>query len=152
MFTLRELLPDLRLRCDRGSGLYVTGDDCTDIPACFGVSKRGTLNVISLKKESADVFAGLARKELSQISELTRLLEQRKNRPYSENELICLHTGIKILETGGRSISDYEKLVRQTAAVAMRTNCGGLLYACALCTDLLRQTADRRNTSCRSDG
>ena len=133
------------LRCDRGGALYVTNL----------LVKRGDLTAFAAEMEKerirVEAAGGLLRLtpaacwaadfaawavEQTTPGELTRQLEKTRARPVCAEEMACWLEGMKRLELGGGG--DFERAVRQTAAVALRRQCGGLLYACGLCLDLMK--------------
>ena len=71
-------------------------------------------------------------------SELTRLFRQGAAQSVCDEETRAWLEGIKRLELR-QGLGDYEMTVRQAAAVALRKRCGGALYACGLCLDMLRE-------------
>ena len=132
------------LRRDRGGALYATNlpakqKDWEAVAAKleaegFAVSKSGALLFLAPTLRLADEFARWAEKDAIQ-SELTRQLSKRRGLPVCEAEEACFIAGLKQMELNDRG--DYEKRLRQTAAVALREKRGGLLYACGLCLDLM---------------
>lgn len=153
MNPMREHLEDLLrstgafLRCDRLGALYVTDLSlrCTDgheitqkiSAADFQVEKRGMLLtlvpggtwIVRFEKWAAG---------LCDESELTRLFMQRTSMNVCSEEMNTWFEGIKRLELN-QGLENYEKTVRQTAAVALRKQCGGALHVCGLCLDLLKE-------------
>ncbi|MBO4884603.1 MAG: hypothetical protein J5602_04760 [Clostridia bacterium] len=132
------------LRCDRGGALYVT-----NLPAKCGnwaaaaaaleadgltVAHRGGPLFIAPGVCWAAAFERWA-EGLARPGELTRQLAKRRGMPVCAAETACWLAGMKRLELNDRS--DYERQVRQAAAVALREKCGGLMYACGLCLDLM---------------
>ena len=135
------------LRCDRGSALYVTNlpvrSDCWHevarnmTEADFCLSECGRLLTITPDITWLAPFNEWAL-ELCQESELTRLFERRTTQETCDVEIDAWLEGIKRIELH-QGMGDYEKVVRQAAAVALRNQCGGALYACGLCLDLLKE-------------
>lgn len=135
------------LRCDRGSSLYATnlpmkGADwegrAQEIQrAGFDVKRAGALLLIAPQQAWIEHFSDWAQ-SAGTHSELTRVLSRFKDRPICEEERAAWLAGVKQLDLP-RSAADYEKTVRQTAALAQRKGCGGLLQACGLCLDRLKE-------------
>lgn len=132
------------LRRDRGGALYVTNlpakyADWESIAAALEaegltVARKGDLLFITPDIRWASAFERRA-EELVTPGELTRQLAKRRGMPVCAEETACWLAGVKRLELNDRG--DYERQVRQAAAVALRKKCGGLMYACGLCFDLL---------------
>ena len=135
------------LRCDRGGALYVT-----NLPArCdrwrepaqamrdagFRVEERGALLAVVPDGAWRTRFEQWAAVRCGG-SELTRLFRQSAGPSVCEEETRAWLEGVKRLELR-QGLGDYEKTVRQAAAVALRKRCGGALYACGLCLDMLRE-------------
>ena len=134
------------LRRDRSPGLYVTNlpakaADC----AAFrhemeraGIRSQETDTLLRLTPEVcwAEAFAAWA-EALTKPGDLTEQLQKTRSRPVCPEEIACWIEGVKRAEAGDPG--DYERVLRQTAAVALRKKCGGLLYACGLCLDLMNQ-------------
>lgn len=135
------------LRCDRGEGLYVTNlpARCSVWPdyarkmeqAGFAVRASGSLLQIIPHDLWAQRFVEWAQRQ-GTPSELTRVLARRRAEGVCPEERAAWLTGVKQLELPCATF-DYEKMVRQSAAVALRTGGGALLQACGLCLDLLRR-------------
>ena len=117
------------LRRDRGDALYVT-----DAP------RRGFTGEVPGMR--AAVSGGLMRlypkeEALGECpfppDDLARALERFRCLPATDAAVFLFTEGLKILEDpDGTGYLAYDKKVRQAAAVALRTNGGGGLYACAL--------------------
>ena len=135
------------LRCDRGSALYATNlparcDHWREIAqamraAGFLIEERGALLAVAPDGAWRTRFEQWAA-EQSCESELTRLFRQSAARSVCDEETGAWLDGIKRLELH-QGLGDYEKTVRQAAAVALRKRCGGALYACGLCLDMLKE-------------
>lgn len=135
------------LRCDRGGALYVTNlparcDRWHELAqamraADFLIEERGALLAVAPDGAWRTQFEQWAA-EQSCESELTRLFRQSGARSVCDEETDAWLEGIKRLELH-QGLGDYEKTVRQAAAVALRKRCGGALYACGLCLDMLRE-------------
>lgn len=135
------------LRCDRGGALYVTNltarCDCwREIvqemrDAGFRVEERGALLAVVPDGAWRTQFEQWAAGRCCE-SELTRLFRQSAARSVCDEETRAWIEGVKRLELH-QGLGDYEKTVRQAAAVALRKRCGGALYACGLCLDMLRE-------------
>ena len=126
---VRALIPEAAfLRRDRGDGLYVT-----DAP------RRGFSGEIpGLRAEIAGGIARLFPKEeiLDACDfppdELAESLTRFRNLPATGESLALFTEGLKLLEVPDETgYLAYDKKIRQAAAVALRTNGGGGLYACA---------------------
>ena len=132
-FSDRELLARL-IECEAG------GEGEAGMKAVAGVvmnrveAAGGLLRLTPAACWVADFAAWAA--EQTTPGELTRQLEKTRARPVCAEEMACWLGGMKRLELGGGG--EYERAVRQTAAVALRRQCGGLLYACGLCLDLMK--------------
>ncbi len=135
------------LRCDRGGALYVTNlpARCNDwrtieeamCAAEFLIEKRGALLTVVPDGAWRTRFEQWAAPQCGE-SELTRLFRQSGARSVCDEETDAWIEGIKRLELH-QGLGDYEKTVRQAAAVVLRKRCGGALYACGLCLDMLRE-------------
>lgn len=135
------------LRCDRGKSLYATNlpvksadwvqlaQAMTD--AGFDTKRAGALLLLTPQDDWIECFTAWAQ-NISAPGELTRVLSRFQERPICEEERSTWLTGVKLIDLP-RSGADYEKMVRQTAALAQRKGCGGLLKACGLCLDLMRE-------------
>ena len=132
------------LRRDRGAGLYVT-----DLPAKQGdcaafigameeagirVERDGLLLRLVPDTRWAAAFVDWAEARI-EPGALTRQLEKTRGRPVCPEETACWLEGMKRIELG--DAGDYERVLRQTAAAALRKKGGGLLYACGLCLDMM---------------
>ena len=133
------------LRCDRDeAALYVTNlparcaawRDTAAALEAQGMRTRtcGQLIHITPVPEWAEPFERWAAGRAPE-SELTRCLIRRRGCPVCNDELLCWLEGMKRLELN--DAGGYEKRVRQTAAAALRKKCGGLLFCCGLCLDLM---------------
>ncbi len=133
------------LRCDRGGALYVTNlpsrrADWRERAAALEAAKvrceaRGGLLFLTPEPGWAAAFAAWAEESIA-VGALTRQLDKRRGMPLCAQEEACWIEGLKRLELN--DAGDYERTLRQTAAVALRKRCGGLLYACGLCLDLMK--------------
>ena len=141
-----ERLKDIRgafLRCDRGNGLYVTNvlvrsDEEIDWKACgFDAQIRGKMTYLVPDGSWAEAFESWARERCDN----PYLMRSVRNAVFStESEDMDLWMrGIKCLEMRGNA-AEYEKSVRQRAAVCLRTKRGGgTLTLCALIADMMRE-------------
>lgn len=135
------------LRCDRGGALYATNlparcDHWRELAqamrdAGFQVEERGALLAVVPDRAWRTRFEQWAA-EQSCESELTRLFRQSAGQSVCDAETRAWIEGVKRLELC-QGLGDYEKTLRQAAAVALRKRCGGALYACGLCLDMLRE-------------
>lgn len=135
------------LRCDRGGALYVTNlptrcDRWREIgetmrAADFLIEERGALLAVVPDGAWRTRFEQWAAAQCSE-SELTRLFRQSAAQSVCDEETDAWIEGVKRLDLH-QGLGDYEKTVRQAAAVALRKRCGGALYACGLCLDMLRE-------------
>lgn len=136
------------LRCDRGQALYVSNVPVKDKdwPALAESLESGGILCRS-ERQMLFMTPSLRWREpytdwlmkQTEADELTRLLMRTQGASVCPEETACWIEGIKRLELPSeRSIDDYERLVRQTAAVALRKKCGGLMTVCGLCLNLLR--------------
>lgn len=135
------------LRCDRGGALYVT-----NLPSRTGgwQARLAPLDGqdIAWRAEAGLVFftPGTSWAQafdqwlLERVTpgDLTRQLEKRRLFPFCGEEEACWLEGIKRLDLP-RGACDYEKKLRQCAAVALRKQSGGLLASCGLCLDALKE-------------
>ena len=133
------------VRVDRGDGLYVTDlpRRAEDWPAraealrqcgLYG-APRGALWVLTPGPVwRAPMTAWLAARV--KAGPLTEDFERLTARDVCAEEAACWLMGLKRLESGDEG--DYERRLRQTAAVALRAGCGGLLYGCGLCLDAMK--------------
>lgn len=126
----RALLPAAAfLRRDRGDALYIT-----DAP------RHGWSGEIPGLR--AEVGGGIARLFIKEEilaacgfppDELAESLARFQNQPAAGEALALFTEGLKLLEApDGAGYLACDKKLRQAAAVALRTNEGGGLYACAL--------------------
>ncbi|MBQ8953945.1 MAG: hypothetical protein IJ048_07490 [Clostridia bacterium] len=132
------------LRCDRGHALYVTNlpvkraewQEIADAleRAKIWVEPAGQLLRLTPDACWADEFAAWVQEQTAP-GDLTRQLEKRRGQPVCAEETACWLEGVKRLELGDQG--DYERDARQAAAVALRKKCGGLMYACGACLDLM---------------
>ena len=135
------------LRCDRGGALYVTNlpSRCEQWrglaqamrAAGFRVEERGALLAVAPDGAWRTRFERWAAARCGE-SELTRLFRQGAAQSVCDEETRAWLEGIKRLELR-QGLGDYEMTVRQAADVALRKRCGGALYACGLCLDMLRE-------------
>ncbi len=135
------------LRCDHGEGLYVTNlparhGDCAAFVREMeneGIHAQEAAGLLRLTPEARWAAEFIAWAEAQTVpGELTRQFEKTRGRPICAEETACWLEGMKRLELGDRG--DFERALRQAAAVALRKTCGGLLYACGLCLDLMGES------------
>ena len=135
------------LRCDRGGALYVTNlparcdhwrESAQAMRAAeFLIEERGTLLAVTPNAPWIGRYCEWAAERCCE-SELTRLFRQSAAQRECGEETRAWLEGIKRLELHC-GVGDYERTVRQAAAVALRKQCGGALRACGLCLDMLRE-------------
>lgn len=133
------------LRCDRGGALYATNlptrcDRWRELAQAMGaagflIEERGALLAVVPDRAWRTHFEQWAAEQCGE-SELTRLFRQSAGQSVCDEETRAWIEGVKRLELR-QGLGDYEKAVRQAAAVALRKRCGGALYACGLCLDML---------------
>ncbi len=131
------------LRCDRGEGLYITnsavrsGQSIDWAAAGFEVRMKGKMTFLMPKDEWLQPFEVWLRPQVK----CAYLSDSAANADFGEIEEADRKLwidGIKQLEMP--SGVDYEKTVRQRAAVCLRTRRGGgTIRICALIADLLRE-------------
>lgn len=124
----------LRAQRDRGSGLYFgMPRENAPVPLGFQIEFRDRFAVLTPKAERILAFQP---GDLSG-SELLRLLSRQIGYPVSQQELELCCLGVKKMEekTTAALWQEYEKQLRQLAAVCLRTGHGGLLWASALCLE-----------------
>lgn len=123
------------LRRDRGDALFVTNapafSDASALTerlcrAGWRVQTRGGLLAISPGADMADQFER-ARPEPPDF--LTRSLKRLRGLPVCGEALAVFAEGLRRAEHGGAE--DYDRRVRQLAALCLRRSCGGA-YACAV--------------------
>ena len=146
-----ERLKDIRgafLRCDRGNALYVTNvlvrtDEEIDWKACgFEAQVRGKMTYLVPDDSQIDAFERWAHEQCN----APYLMRSVANAVFSmEAEDTDLWVrGIKCLEMRGNA-AEYEKAVRQRAAVCLRQRRGGgTLALCALIADMMRESLEGR--------
>lgn len=132
------------LRCDRGNGLYVTNcltrsDEKVDWEAAgFFVHSTAGLSFLTPNKQNIDSFDEWIRGKVKK----PELAATVQNAIFSEmlaDDIALLINGIKRLELHG-NIEEYEKRVRQRAAVCLRKRRGGgTLKTCAMLVDLMKE-------------
>jgi len=134
------------VRCSRDEALYVTNLPVRS-PDCWKkLTKdlenwhmrceiRGKLLFLTPDDDWIEPFRQWAVKKTSP-GMLTVKLSERSGCPICSEERSCWIKGIKQMEMPDGF--DYEKHLRQTAAVALRKRCGGLLECCGLCLDMMK--------------
>ena len=140
-----QQIADIRgafLRCDRGEGLYITNAalkcDCTIdwTEVGFEARDKGKMTFLVPKDLWIQPFEEWLRPQVR----YPRLYENIGNADFGsieEADRRLWVEGIKQLEIG--SNRNYEKAVRQRAAVCLRTkHGGGTIRVCALIADALR--------------
>ena len=120
------------LQRDRGGGLYVTRE-CERIGALaaegFRVEKRGQLLVLTPEA----CWAGVLTEWLDMQSGFMREMEKLRLRDALPEDRELWIRAVKLLEDGNAA-ENYEKALRQRAAVCLRRGeGGGLLHDCAAC-------------------
>ena len=133
---IAAMLPERAfLRRDRRDALFVTNAPVfadagalTERLSLAGwrVQARGGLLAISPGADMVDQFER-ARPELPDF--LTRSLKRLRGLPICGEALAVFAEGLRRAEHGGAE--DYDRRVRQLAALCLRRNCGGA-YACAV--------------------
>lgn len=131
------------LRCDRGIGLYITNaalrsDEAIDWAAAgFEAQTKGKMTFLMPKDVWIELFEDWLRPQVR----YRQLHESIGNADFGEIEDADRKLwieGIKQLEIG--SNRNYEKAVRQRAAVCLRAKRGGgTIKVCALIADALRR-------------
>lgn len=127
------LAPGARLRTSRGRGLYVTGDlSARDglAAAGFAVWQRGDLLEIGLGPDQL----GWVRAHLPPAPAGDHLLNQLSalaDRAATAPEMNLLEEALKMDEPGGLRRPDFEKRLRQQAALCLRRGAGGGALALA---------------------
>lgn len=142
------LLPKARgifLRCDRGEALYVSNvparaDERADWESAgFSVRKTDSLLFLTPNQcwlEPFCVWAGSAH------CESVRSLAAASFGEVEKADLRLWTVGVKLLEMGAdeKAAAEYDRQVRQRAAVCLRQKRGGgTLKAAALCAEMIRQ-------------
>ena len=142
-----ERLPDARgvfLRCDRGEALYVTNAPARAAAqidwaaAGFDARDKGKLTFLWPKKRWIPLFADWAA-ERTRCKGLTDALRNACFGETDEEDMRLWIEGVKRLERRGDA-REYEKMVRQRAAVCLRKRQGGgTLAACALIVEMMNE-------------
>lgn len=142
----QELLPKAKgvfLRCDRGEHLYVTNAPARTEKradwekAGFLYEEKGGLAFLDVQDEWNEQFLSWAQKKI-RISEAARQLGRANFGCIEAADRMLFVEGIKRLEMKGNA-EEYDRLVRQRAAVCLRKRQGGgTLPACAMIVDMMR--------------
>lgn len=151
MTPLREaaisLLPDVRgifLRCDRGNSLYVTNVPARTeqqigwMAAGFYQKTDERLTFLTPDTEWIGRFEEWLRPQVRE-KRLSEALSRASLGEILEEDMKLFIEGVKRIEMKGEA-REYEKLVRQRAAVCLRERKGGgALACCALIADYLNE-------------
>lgn len=142
---LQKHLPERAfLRRDRGDNLFVSNapvfdPGITSIPGFILCREGHLLHILPDESWIARIEgSGIAPDHLA-----ATLLRFRGNTTDREN-LLLFARGCKLLDEGSPSPNDieaYDRSLRQRAAAALRGECGGGLYACAVLAIRLRETS-----------
>jgi len=146
-----SLLPGAKgifLRCDRGNALYVTNapartDEKTDWAGSgFEHRTEGKLIFLTPQAEWIDRIEQWLENR-TDAQRLRKAVGHADFQEISREDLSLFIEGVKRLEMRGDA-EEYEKRVRQRAAVCLREKRGGgTLRACALIADFLREGGNR---------
>ena len=141
---LTALLPGgAFLRRDRGPGLYVTDTPRLDPDGPWRAAAEAAGFRVEAARGLASLFPGevwmdhLAARFPSPPNALCASMARFQSLPVDEASLRLFARGLKALESGDGG-DMYEKSLRQRAAVCLRSEGGGGLYACALILYLLK--------------
>ena len=127
------LSPGAALRTNRGRGLYVTRDLTAInrlVAAGFRAARRGALCVIGLEMGQLNWIAARLPPPPAEdflLHQLGALSERDVTRP----EMLLLEEALKMDEAGGQRRPDFEKRLRQQAALYLRLGAGGGALALA---------------------
>ncbi len=142
----QQRLADIRgafLRCDRGEALYITNaavrsEKVIDWAAAgFDAHMNGKMTFLVPKDEWIESFEEWLCPQVKDAY-LQKSLANADFGSIEEADRMLWIEGIKQLEM--RTNTDYEKAVRQRAAVCLRTKSGGeTISVCALIADALRE-------------
>jgi len=132
------------LRRDRGNALYISNAPRFDSKADW--SMRCAEAGFYAKEENGLLRLWPSESWLKRLVSqfevppdfLCSTLERFKDLPADEASLTLFALGIRRLD-GDNSIVDYEKRLRQQAAVSLRTKGGGGLYACGLLNHIIKE-------------
>jgi hypothetical protein len=142
-----HLLPEMRaqlnaalpekafLRRDRGDALFISNAPVFDPGICsipgFRLEMQGRLMRILPDESWIDRL-----EENDPSDHLSRSLLRFRGKAADTENLKLFARGCKLLDDPAAAVqsdlNDYDRALRQSAAIALRGGCGGALYACAL--------------------
>jgi len=146
--------PNAFLRCDRGVHLYVTNAPALGggaVPEEFLGERAGGLLYLTPEDVWIDAFTRWAEPRCAGNALYREFLRFERRAVDGASRALWL-AGLKALELGAREAEreNYERKVRQCAALSLRAReGGGALAACAACLAILRENDENEGSKAK---